>query len=974
MGKSKMFSSGKLALVTGAMLVMAFVFNGSANADGLSNMTGESDISAISHRLSPRNSSSLVWQASKAEAISLAKAQGKKILLVAEGNTATYTRNTLCETDSPKIKCLIEQNFIPWFYDIDSGNDWWAYTDGLTNAQGSVSLPVICCIDPNDSDNYLGNTAGNKSADEFYSWLRTFTGTDCLTVSISGYVRDSQGNGIPEVMLSFSGGGLARTDSDGHYEYGVTSGWSGTAKPCKIGYTFSPETLSYSNHTSALDNQDYIADLSDPDADYIFEVYHTGRVAELLMRSQEFEDWNSGAFSDDTKREEVGKFLYTHFKDDFDFMFLISNNEELPDGLDYHGRCVMVRNEVEGIGYSIYDYTESYGSSGRLRSIIHMPYIDGLDNGPSLHELLHTWANGLVETSMQSHWGFSSGGGQLGGFAPDTLLYLGDGIYQANNGRENSSSFGEFANGGNSVPYSDIELYLMGMIGKSQVQPLQVAINPEWVEYGKFRADGFLTYTMEDIVQEHGERKPSVAESQKRFRAIAVVLTPTPLTEQERSEVDEDVKWFSQEEDDGDAYSNNFWEATRGIATIEMDKLFDSLTVPITLSPTISVSPESVSFGEIGAGSSESQTLVISNLGNAPLEIGTLSVTGTDAYEFEIQNDTCSAQMIVALSQTCTVEVKLAPASEGEKNATLQIPSNDPNTPTLDVTLDGTGAIPGISGIPESLTFGKTAVGSSDLETITIGNSGSAPLEIATLSITGTDASEFEIQNDTCSAQTVAPSQTCTVEVKLAPASEGEKNATLQIPSNDPDTPTLTVSLAMQLPIISISPLSFTNGVEKLYLSASAIQKFTIRNAGRATLEIGTLSITGTDASEFQLRKDSCSGQTVAASETCSFDMILTPESAGEKIASLEIISDASNEPLLSIPLNRTAYEKPEWTSSIPGDIDNSGGIDLRDIILAIQICVNEILVHPVYARADTDGDSKISLSEAIYGLQVLSE
>ncbi|MDM8522642.1 choice-of-anchor D domain-containing protein [Desulfococcaceae bacterium HSG8] len=682
MGESKMFSNGRTVLLAVVILVTGFVLSGSANADGLSHMTREPDSSARSHRLPHRNSS-LVWQTSKEDAVSLAKAQGKKILLVAERSTATYTRNTLCETNSPKIKCLIEQNFIPWFHDIDSGTDHYAYSSGLE----TFYLPLICCIDPDDSDNYLDRSTGSQTPDEFYSRLQNIAGADCLTVNISGYVRDSQESGIPDVMLSFSGG-LARTDSSGHYEYDVISGWSGTVKPYKIGYTFSPEILSYSNCASAQNSQDYIADLSDPDADYIFEIYHTGRVAELLMPSQEFEDWNNGAFSDDTKRRKISKFLYTRFKDDFDFIFLISNNEELPDGLDYHGRCITVRNDVEGIGYSLYDYTEPGGSSGSLRSIIHMPYRTGLDNGPSLHELLHTWANSIVETSMQSHWGFSSGGGQLGGFAPDTLIHLGNGVYQANNGKANSSGFGEFANGGNSIPYSDIELYLMGMIDKSQVQPLQVAVNPEWVEYGKFSADSFLTYTMDDIIQEHGERTPSSEDSQKRFKGLAVAMTPTPLTEQEWAEVDEDVEWFSREGDDSSDSFYNFWEATRGIAAIEMDRLSDSLIAVTTLSPVISVSRESLSFGKIMVGSSESETLTIGNSGNVSLEIGMLSITGTDTSGFEIENDACSG-LTIAPSETCTFDVKGSPASEGEKNALLEIPSDDPDTLTVPLVMVG---------------------------------------------------------------------------------------------------------------------------------------------------------------------------------------------------------------------------------------------------------------------------------------------
>lgn len=63
------------------------------------------------------------------------------------------------------------------------------------------------------------------------------------------------------------------------------------------------------------------------------------------------------------------------------------------------------------------------------------------------------------------------------------------------------------------------------------------------------------------------------------------------------------------------------------------------------------------------------------------------------------------------------------------------------------------------------------------------------------ISLTGTDASEFNIQNDNCSGQTLIPSTACTVDTVFSPASQGAKSANLSIQSNDPDTPILNVAL-----------------------------------------------------------------------------------------------------------------------------------------------------------------------------------
>ena len=52
--------------------------------------------------------------------------------------------------------------------------------------------------------------------------------------------------------------------------------------------------------------------------------------------------------------------------------------------------------------------------------------------------------------------GFYSTKGQLGGFNQSSLEDLGNNQYSVD-------PFGAFANGGNSVPYNELELYLMGM-------------------------------------------------------------------------------------------------------------------------------------------------------------------------------------------------------------------------------------------------------------------------------------------------------------------------------------------------------------------------------------------------------------------------------------------------------------------------------------------------------------------------------
>ena len=161
--------------------------------------------------------------------------------------------------------------------------------------------------------------------------------------------------------------------------------------------------------------------------------------------------------------DELVQAFYGKYDDVFDFLIFISNLPDirLNEVVNYYGNNRRVRNDVDGIGRSL-GGARGYGSAERLKSIIHLSFYDGLERGPSLHEIIHTWANYAVPTTVESHWGFSSANGQVGGFDLANLVEHSPGKYSA-------GMFGTIANFGNSVPYSPIELYLAGLIPPSEV-------------------------------------------------------------------------------------------------------------------------------------------------------------------------------------------------------------------------------------------------------------------------------------------------------------------------------------------------------------------------------------------------------------------------------------------------------------------------------------------------------------------------
>jgi hypothetical protein len=117
----------------------------------------------------------LAWKTSKAEAVSAAISGKKMILLLAGRETCgncSYMTNTVCESVSPPIQTLIQEKFVPWLCNLDSSNECNAYDRGLDG----FYLPLICCINPTDPDNYLDRTTGAQSPEEFYVRLLSIIG------------------------------------------------------------------------------------------------------------------------------------------------------------------------------------------------------------------------------------------------------------------------------------------------------------------------------------------------------------------------------------------------------------------------------------------------------------------------------------------------------------------------------------------------------------------------------------------------------------------------------------------------------------------------------------------------------------------------------------------------------------------------------------------------------------------------------
>jgi subtilase family serine protease len=116
---------------------------------------------------------------------------------------------------------------------------------------------------------------------------------------------------------------------------------------------------------------------------------------------------------------------------------------------------------------------------------------------------------------------------------------------------------------------------------------------------------------------------------------------------------------------------------------------------------------------------------------------------------------------------------------------------------------------------PLSLAFPSEAVSTtSAAQSVTVTNTGTANLIISTVTVGGTNASDFAKSADNCTGATVTPSNSCTVSITFTPSATGNRTGSLSFfdnTANSPQTITLTGTGTMSAIAISgVSPGSLT--------------------------------------------------------------------------------------------------------------------------------------------------------------------
>ena len=294
-------------------------------------------------------------------------------------------------------------------------------------------------------------------------------------------------------------------------------------------------------------------------------------------------------------QEDYVRLLYEHgiIQDVFDWIVFIDGVAST-EHYTYAGAFSRL-NDQGAMGFHDQDsavrrasdrYSVEVLRTDRLRGLAHVA-TNRYTADVLVHEIMHQWANKISALGIGAHWGFSDVHGHLGGFDGDTLR-----VFDAAQDHHAARAFSD--RGGSEsdeLPYSPLEMYLAGWGPLSDVPPLKVAHNADWVrgaddaivtsdamdytEYVFHAPEDFTTYDRDWLIDTLGPREPPLGAAPTDFRLLFVYMVDEqfPARIEQLAVVSDEIAHMTRHADADAGEEMTFWQAAQGMATIRGDGL-----------------------------------------------------------------------------------------------------------------------------------------------------------------------------------------------------------------------------------------------------------------------------------------------------------------------------------------------------------------------------------------------------------------
>lgn len=331
----------------------------------------------------------------------------------------------------------------------------------------------------------------------------------------------------------------------------------------------------------------------------------------------------------------------------------------------------------------------------------------------------------------------------------------------------------------------------------------------------------------------------------------------------------------------------------------------------------IQFTPANLNFGNVSVGKKVTQSVAIKNSGTTTLNITAANLTGR---QFTLSGITFPFSLVAGSTANLSVSFNGSSTGTSRGNLTLETDSGSISTPVT-LIANAVPAAPQLSPSPAAVGFGSVTTGTTDTSSVTLTNTGGSDLTISIITLNG---AEFGVGGIT-TPKTISSGQSVTMSASFTPTSTGSASGSLQINSNDPQSPA----------VIALSGNGTANPVGKLALNPGTLAfgnvtvgsnntlSSSITNSGQATVHISQVSSTGSGVTTSGL----AAGSTIAAGQFASLQVRYAPTAAATLNGSVTIVSDASVSPtILSLTGAGVSSTPPTISITAPNSASTVSG------------------------------------------------
>jgi hypothetical protein len=297
--------------------------------------------------------------------------------------------------------------------------------------------------------------------------------------------------------------------------------------------------------------------------------------------------------------------------------------------------------------------------------------------------------------------------------------------------------------------------------------------------------------------------------------------------------------------------------------------------------PALSFSANSLSFGAVLENTTSTrESITVSNVGNAPLDISGIDANG----EFALVTTTKSCSYgggTLQPATNCTIDLTFTPTTLAVSSGSVTVTDNAPGSPHT-VQLAGSGAVSAADISPAVLNYNNTTIGTtSGPQAVTLTNT--APVALAVSNVT---TSSGWTQTNNC-MPSVPAGTSCTINVSFQPTVGGTQAGALTVTDDALNGPqTVPLNGTGLGGVASLSPTSLNFGSQPLSSSGSAVQWITLLNsAAGGGSGVPEISVTG----DFQ-QSNGCDAMTNLVTDSpCAISVWFQPTAVGLRAGTLTV-------------------------------------------------------------------------------------